>query len=324
MLFNHYELDKMIPEDHILRQYKEWLLVKGVADDREELKKSLGREGYGYETGLRALFLQFLNDHSDREMEEQLRYNFLYRWFCDFKLESQTPDHSFFGRTRKNIGEKRIGKLFQKIVDRATEKKIIKKLESFVDASAIKRKEHLWEERDKAKKKEEKVTNDNVGKYSADKEARWGCKGKGKQKKYWFGYKRHVSVDTGSGLIEAVTVTPANVTDDEQFQEICPREKRILADKGYDSWKVRGTMKNRRCEDGVLRKETRRDYDEERNKELSRRRGPFERVFSKMSRRTRYMGVKKTLIQALFEGIAHNIKRLVVLEGLEPPVIGLA
>jgi transposase len=162
MFFNHYDLEKMVPEDHLLRRFKEWLLVEGVADDREEIKKCLGREGYGYETGLRALFLQFWGDHSDREMEEQLRYNFLYRWFCGFTMESQTPDHTFFCRVRKNVGAKRASEMFTKMVKEAELRKIIKKLESFVDASAIKRKEALWEERDRAKEKEKDLTNRNV------------------------------------------------------------------------------------------------------------------------------------------------------------------
>lgn len=321
MLFNHYDLETMVPEDHVLRQFKEWLQVAGVADDFEELKRSLGREGYGYEAGLRALFLQFWGDYSDREMEEQLRYNIAYKWFCDFPLEWRTPDHSFFGRIRKKVGAKRLSILFERIVENAEIKGIVQKLESFVDASAIKRKEALWEERDQAKKQGKSTKNSEVSEFSADKEAKWGCKKKGK---YWFGYKRHVSVDTGSGLIEWVTVTPANVSDDDGFKNVCPWGKRILADKGYDSWKVRGTMKKRKCEDGVLRKIIRRDYDEQRNKELSRKRAPWEHVFSKMSRKTRYMGVKKTWFQALFEGIVHNLKRLAVLEGERPPLIGLA
>lgn len=324
MFFNNYDLELMVAEDHVLRRFKDWLQVGGVADDFEELKRSLGREGYGYEVGLRALFLQFLGDHSDREMEEQMRYNIAYRWFCDFPMEWRTPDHSFFGRIRTKVGAKRLSVLFERIVDYAKIKGIVKKLESFVDAIAIKRKEALWEERDKAKKEQRSLKNREVSEFSADKEAKWGCKGRGKQKKYWFGYKRHVSVDTGSGLVEYVTVTPANVNDDEGFQSVCPWRKRILADKGYDSWKVYGTIKKRECEDGILRNERRRNYDELRNKELSRKRAPFERVFSKMSRKTRYMGVQKTWFQALFEGIVHNLKRMAVLEGTRPPLIGHA
>ena len=41
------------------------------------------------------------------------------------------------------------------------------------------------------------------------KEARIGCKGK---KKYWYGYKKHVSVDMKNGLINKVAVTAANET----------------------------------------------------------------------------------------------------------------
>src|SRR5438105_4125042 len=108
MAFYHYDLETMVPPDHVLRKFKERLLVKEAAEQRERWKKSLGREGYGAETGLRALFLQFLGNHSDREMEEQLRFNFAYRWFCDFTMESQTPDHTFFCRMRKAMGPENI------------------------------------------------------------------------------------------------------------------------------------------------------------------------------------------------------------------------
>ncbi len=36
------------------------------------------------------------------------------------------------------------------------------------------------------------------------------------------------------------------------------------------------------------------------------------------------MGLKKTHLQVLMEAIVHNLKRLIVLEGTNPPVIGLA
>ncbi|MFN0118853.1 MAG: transposase [Elusimicrobiota bacterium] len=155
MSFFHYDLETMVPPDHVLRKHKERLLVKEAAEERERWKKSLGREGYGSETALRALFLQFWGNHSDREMEEQLRYNFAYRWFCDFTMESQTPDHTFFCRTRKNMGDENILVMFTKLVDDAKLRKIIKPFEAFVDASAIRRKEAEWAKRDREKEEEE-------------------------------------------------------------------------------------------------------------------------------------------------------------------------
>jgi len=51
------------------------------------------------------------------------------------------------------------------------------------------------------------MNNENISRVAADKEARFGCKGKNK---YWFGYKEHVSVDMQSGMINKITLTKAN------------------------------------------------------------------------------------------------------------------
>lgn len=321
MFFNNYDLEKMVAEDHVLRRAKEKLPVEKIAEKREEWKKCLGREGYGIETGLCALFLQFWGDYSDREMEEQLRDNMAYRWFCGFTLESRTPDHTFFCRVRKNLGEKWIEELFDQIRDKALMRKIIKKVGSFVDASAIRRKEKEWKKRDEEKEKEGYGNKAKPGTFSGDKEARWGCKG---GKKYWFGYKRHVSVDMCSGLIERMWVTPANVNDADAFKLVCPIEKEVVADRAYDTWKVRGILRDKRCKDGVMRLKHRKDFCKRRNKRLSSRRAPWEHVFSKMSKRTRYMGRIKTYMQALMEGVVHNIKRLIKMEGEYISVTGFA
>lgn len=330
MFFVNYDLEKMVPEDHVLRTVQERFPARAIADKREEWKKCLGREGYGMETGLKALFLQFWGDYSDRQMEERLRYDVSYKWFCGFTMEMETPDHTFFCRVRKNLGEKWIEELFKQISEDAALRQIIKKLGSFVDASAIRRKEAEWKKRDEELEKEEAALKGSRGsansaerikKFSGDSEARWGCKG---QKKYWFGYKRHVSVDISSGLIERLWVTPANVNDADAFKFVCPLEKRVLADRGYDTHDVRRILKQRKCEDGVMRQKNRRDFDAQRNKELSKQRAPWEHVFSKMSKRTRYMGLARTHLQALMEAIVHNMKRLVALEGLAPALIGFA
>jgi len=346
-MFWNYDLDAMVPEDHVLRTCHERLLVKEAAEERERWKKSLGREGYGAETGLRALFLQFWGGYSDREMEEQLRYNFVYRWFCGFTLESQTPDHTFFCRVRRAMGPENVSVMLKAMVEDAQLRRIMKKIETFVDASAVRRKEAEWTKRDKEKEKhdreihealdegrreagpEKKVERkanspEEIKKFSADTEARWGGKGQKGKEKFWFGYKRHVAVDTSSGMIERVLVTPANINDALMFPQLCPWNRRIIADRGYDTWVVRGTMRTKGCIDRVMRLTKRKDFDAGRNKFISRRRAPWEMVFAHMDRRTRYMGVRKTHLQALMEAIVYNMRRLIKHEGLNPPVIGLA
>ncbi len=76
-----------------------------------------------------------------------------------------------------------------------------------VDATALISKFNLWEERDKSiKEGYDKLNNTNISKYSADKDAKIGAKA---TNKFWYGFKKHASVDTQSGMINKVAVTPA-------------------------------------------------------------------------------------------------------------------
>jgi len=96
-------------------------------------------------------------------------------------VDEATPDHTFFCRVRQDLGARRMGQAFKNIMHNAEEKGIVRKVFTFVDATAIKTKETTWQERDKALTQgEESLNNKNVGNYSADKDARFGCKGKSK------------------------------------------------------------------------------------------------------------------------------------------------
>ncbi len=201
-MFWNYDLNKIVKENHPLRKINEMVSFGIIAEDFSELAKETGRPGYGVEIGIRSLFLQFYYDLSDRQLQERLHYDMALRWFCGFTIENETPDHTYFCRIRKVLGTERIAKIFRQINEKAEDKKIMRKVFTFVDSSAIKTKETTWEERDKAiAEGEEALNNKNVGDYSADKDARFGCKGKNK---FWFGYKKHASVDMGSGLIKDI------------------------------------------------------------------------------------------------------------------------
>lgn len=182
-----------------------------------------------------------------------------FRWFCGFKIDDETPDHSYFSRMRTALGTKRIGKIFNKIKRKAEDAGVLRKVFTFVDSSAIVTKETTWRERDKAiQEGEEKLNNENVEKYSADKDAKFGCKGKDK---FWYGYKRHIGVDMGSGLIKKVAVTPANTTDENGFKHICPDEGMVFGDKGYCLKKAQNEIKARGCHSGAILKNNMKGKD---------------------------------------------------------------
>ena len=102
---------------------------------------------------------------------------------------------------------------------------------TFVDATHLISKANIWEERDEVRKKKyEKLNNKTLRKIARDKQAKIGCKG---GSKFWYGYKKHVSVDIQSGMINKVAITPMNVTDAKGFAHVLPNSGATYADKGY-------------------------------------------------------------------------------------------
>ena len=316
MLFLNYDLERIVRQDHPLREVARVVDFRHVAATFWKLLKTMGRRGYGLDIGIKCLFLQFWYDLSDRQLEERLKDDNGFRWFCGFGLEDQTPDHTYFGRIRTLLGAEKIGKIFRLIMDQTKEKKILRGVFTFVDATAIKTKETTWAERDKALANgEEKLNNENIDHYSADKDARFGCKGKDK---FWFGYKAHTSVDMGSGLIKTVAVTPANVPDQEGLKLICPDGGMVIGDKAYCLKSAQNAMAIRGCHSGAVLRNNMKNKNKDKDRWLTSVRAPFESVFAKWQRRARYRGLVKVQLQALMEAMVFNVKRLLVINA--PPL----
>jgi transposase, IS5 family len=162
-----------------LRAIEKLISFKEISTRFTELEKNRGRDGYSVEVGIRSIFLQFFYDLSDREMEEAMRDNMAIKWFCGFEIEAQTPDHTYFCRIRKMLGDEKMAKIFQEINTKAKNNGILREVFVFVDSSKIITKQTTWAERDKALKDgEEKLNNENIKKYSANKDAKFGCNGK--------------------------------------------------------------------------------------------------------------------------------------------------
>ncbi len=107
-----YDLEKIISKEHFLRKVQTVVDFGKVSRKYLELKTTVGRQGYGLEIGIKCLFLQFSYDLSDRGLEDRLRHDMSFRWFCGMSLDEQSPDHTFFARIRKTLGTKRIGQVF--------------------------------------------------------------------------------------------------------------------------------------------------------------------------------------------------------------------
>ena len=213
-------ISDLVSEKHAYRQLLKVMDFKNLVVDLGDCYSELGRKGYAVESGFKALLLQYMEDLSDRELERFLQENLAGKLFCGFELYDTTPDFSYFSVLRKRIGTERLAQLFNKIRDGMKKQGVIREVFSFVDASSMVSKLSTWEERDKAiKAGQERFDNMVAEKFAADKDARFGCKGKNK---YWFGYKRHVSVDMTHGLINKVDATSAEKPDGDCIYLLCP------------------------------------------------------------------------------------------------------
>jgi IS5 family transposase len=86
-----------------------------------------------------------------------------------------------------------------------------------------------------------------------DKEARFGTTNE--RGRFAFGYKLHVAVDAGSGLVLDMKVTPANEQDVAVAPQLLDRAAgTVYADRGYDSDPLRLELTARGLSDGLMRR----------------------------------------------------------------------
>ena len=312
-------LEDLVPEHHNYRKFAKIWSFKLVQKRLKKLEKENPHKGYGSLRLFKCLLLQFMENCSDRELERFIQENNAARWFCGFSLKDHTPDHTVFCQLRKKIGTKVLSKIFSDLRDQLKSQRLMSEVFTFVDATHLIAKANLWKERDKAiAKKYEKLNNENISKFSADTQAKIGCKGKDK---YWYGYKSHTSVDMQSGLVNKVAITPANITDASGLKHVCPSGGATYLDKGYCVNPAPRIAKTRGVHLVAIQKNNMKGKNKDRDRWVSAIRSPYERVFSQREKRVRYRGVAKNQFAAFMQAICFNLKRLTV---LDPPNLCLS
>ena len=305
-------IDELVRQDHPYRKLLKAIDFKKLCQPLRSLfVEDRGRRGYHIESGFAALVLQWMEDVSDRELERFLQENNAGKLFCGFSLLEKTPDHSYFSVLRSKIGTKRLAHLFREVNRQLKTQGLMANFFTFVDASSIISKVNLWNDRDKAIEKGlEKFNNLTAKKVANDPQARIGCRGK---EKFWYGYKRNVSVCMKFGFISKVAVLPANITDSQALKHICPNQGLVFADKGYCDKSAQSIIRKNQCVSKAILKNNRKGKDFIKDAKISKMRMPFERVFSKQNKRARYKGVEKNQFQGFMQALAFNFKRLIVI-----------
>lgn len=305
-------IEQIMPEGHTYRKLKKLLNFEKIIKTVKVKEHEIGAIGFGKERLVMSLILQFMEDLSDREFERFAAENNAAKWFCEFGLLEKTPDYTTVCKFRNLIGTRQMESLFNEVKRQMQAKNYCSEVFTFVDSSALISKLSLWEERDKAiTAGYERLNNEVLPEVSADTEAKIGAKS---GKKFWYGFKKHVAVDMGSGMITKVSVTGANVTDAEGARDILPESGAVLGDKGYVG--AIGEIVRRGLHPMIIKRKNMREKNEELDKWITKVRSPYEGTFSKQNRRVRYRGIVKNQGAEYLYAIAYNFRRLIAIQAV--------
>lgn len=253
----------------------------------------------------KVLLLQRWHDLSDPAMEAALFDRLSFQRFAGLALDDRTPDHSTIWRFRERLSTAGlIGPLMAEVQRQLDAHGLLVKQGTLIDASLVTsaaRRPRMDEGRTSA----------------VDPDARFGTSNE--RGRFAFGYKMHVAVDAGSGLVRTCLLTPANIQEVSIAPALLPHASGIVyGDRGYDSRKLHAALSAAGLGDGVMRRGQKARplpaKEVARNHALAPVRRTVERVFGTLKRsygffRMRFYRAYRNAAAVQLACIAFNLKR---------------
>ena len=272
-----------------------------------------GRPSYPPLLLVKVLLLQQWYTASDPEIEAALWDRISFRRFVGLGLQDPVPDHSTISRFRAVLAARGLGEqLFAEVTRQLDAAGWLVKAGTLMDATLV------------AAQARRPSMDEGPGAGSAtDPDATWTRKGG----RAAFGYKAHLGVDAGSGLIRRAVLTPAHVNESEVADTLISGDERaVYADKAYESKARRARLRGQGINDRIMHRSHKNQrglpyWQQRRNALLAPRRAPVEQVFGTLKRsygyRTvRYLGLARNALELWVKCLAYNLRRASRLQAL--------
>ena len=242
---------------------------------------------------------------ADAELEYRLGDSLAFGRFVGLSLEDEVPDHTTLCRFRNRlIAGRLLDKLFAELDGQLETAGVVLKSGTLLDATLI---ETCTPPPPKDRSTPAKDPDAAFAKRS-------GKPG------YTYGYKAHVGVDQGSGVVRSVITTPANVNDTVVADALVRGdEKAVLADAAYHTHARERALKARGIKARLMRRPNKHHPKlpgrlQRFNRLISRRRAAVETTFATWKRRMgltaiRYIGLAKAQAQITLVAMAFNLRR---------------
>ena len=270
----------------------------------------MGRPPYDPVVMTRALLLAALYDLSDPALEAQLADRLSFRRFCGLALDAPTPDETTLCRFRALAAEH---DLMARVLDAVTAQfetqGLILKKGTLMDATLV------------------KAARNPPGKTAgmgADHPGEPGATWTKRNGRAFFGYKLHIGVDEGSGLVRRAVVTGAKTYESEVADRLISwDEGAVYGDRAYPKMSRRAALRAHGIKDRIAHRRhktvaslTRRRRQW--NRAVARRRAPVEAVFSAGKRlyglgRAACHSLNRNAQRLIAFAIVYNLRRATII-----------
>src|SRR5215218_2842126 len=276
-------------------------IVAGIYASRE------GGLAYPLLAYVKLLLLQQWYGLSDEGLEAAVDDRLSFRCFAGILLAESVTDHSSGWRFWEELARRGLAERLLAEVNRQLDARgLILRRGTLIDATIL----------DAAVRPPAGDAGEVSGR---DPQAGW-TKKNGRSR---FGYKAHVAVDEGSGLVREAVMTPADVHDSVPADGLVQGdEQAVYADKAYDSAARRTGLRKRGIEPRIMYQPRRnrplKPWQTAFNKAVAPIRAGVERLFATMKRaygcrRVRYLGLAHNDVQLQTMCAAINLRRALAL-----------
>jgi IS5 family transposase len=276
-----------------------------------------GRPTIPIQFSLKCLILQYLYNLSDPALEDALVDRLSFQRFLGISFESEIPDFTTIWRFRERLNKAGLlNNVFEAVVKQLDQRNTLLRRGTLIDATLV-------QAARRPSKQDSPQDGDTSSGGRADSQRDRDASSVKQGKKFCYGYKGHIAVDQGSGIIRKQSFTSACVHDSQQTGElICGDEQALFADKAYSSDELKQSCRKNGVFYGVMDKGRRNrplsQKQKKANSRKSRIRNAVERPFAWFKRilgyrMVRYVNLRRNALHFTFLCIVHNLRRGVCL-----------
>ena len=270
-----------------------------------------GRPPYSPLAMVKMLYLQALYDLSDPGLEAAMLDRLSFRRFSGLSLQDATPDETTILRFRHDAAEGKVLEACLAEINRQLEAQgLIQKKGTLMDATLV-----------AATHAPPSIKQGAGAADPREPDASWTKK----NGRSHFGYKAHIGMDRGSGLVRRAVLTGAKVNESVVADQLISwDEEAVYGDKAYPQKARRAALKKAGIKDRIAKKRHKSEpplspRQKRRNDLIASHRAPVEGVFSQMKRfygwtRTRCHTLARNAADLFAVLAVFNLKRAALLQ----------